>query len=113
MQIVADSPWDARAHVRDHEAGGAKPNTTCSRCGVQIKARFANAEEAAALARPPCDTDVGSFARIRFDCGPLTLPEWALLEHCDPPGRGDAASRILPARVTGVLPREPGQLKVT
>jgi hypothetical protein len=49
--IVADSPWDAWIHVRDHGAEEAASGTICSRCGVQVQASLAKTEDAVAVAR--------------------------------------------------------------
>lgn len=49
--IVADSPFDAYAHVRDHEPEGRAETKTCPACFVRIQGRFSEAAEAVALAR--------------------------------------------------------------
>ncbi len=38
--MVADSPSDARSHVRNHEADSGRRRRTCRICGVTIKARL-------------------------------------------------------------------------
>ncbi len=48
--MIADSPLDAWAHVRDHEREGAEESTTCLQCFVRIEGRFDTASDAVALA---------------------------------------------------------------
>jgi hypothetical protein len=49
--VIADSPLDAWAHVRDHEGAGTVEGETCPECFVRIKGRYENPGEALALAR--------------------------------------------------------------
>jgi hypothetical protein len=49
--VIADTPLDAWAHVRDHEGGSADRGATCSECFVRIEGRFDDPADAVALAR--------------------------------------------------------------
>jgi hypothetical protein len=49
--IVADSPFDAALHVRDHEAESSAKPETCPDCFVRILGRFDDPADALAFAR--------------------------------------------------------------
>jgi hypothetical protein len=49
--IVADTPFHAVAHVRDHESDNAPNPDACPDCHVRVQDRFKNAAEAVAAAR--------------------------------------------------------------
>lgn len=49
--IVADTPFDAYAHVRDHEREGEAEAESCPTCFVRIQGRFTDAAEAVVFAR--------------------------------------------------------------
>lgn len=49
--VIADTPLDAWAHVRDHEHEPTDLTAMCPECFVRIEGRFDNAAKAVALAR--------------------------------------------------------------
>lgn len=51
LAVIADSPFDARVHVRDHVRDVPDGSTTCAEYFARIEGRFDTAAEAVAFAR--------------------------------------------------------------
>jgi hypothetical protein len=49
--VVADTPFDAYAHVKNHEGELSKQTKTCPQCFARIRGRFKGPSDAVALAR--------------------------------------------------------------